>query len=142
MASFETVYEITELLEHICVSDNAARAMTQLEACLGANGYSVEREFVVPDGRIDMMIVATDGTKVAIEVDRCSPRKRSINKLSQLDDDIGRLILLRRKPRSRNKQTPKDVVGVDAVMFLDGSGSVHFSGSPRTPLPPYVSLSR
>lgn len=138
MAHFETLQEIIELFDGMSVSDNAARALVQVETCLGANGYNVEREFVVPDGRIDMMVTALDGTQVAIEVDRCSPRKRSISKLSQLDDRIGRLILLRRRPVSKNKQTPKDIVGIDAVMFLDGTSSVHFSGSPRTPLPPYV----
>lgn len=94
-----------EVSEDICsvAPSEARRFVRRVMGVLRRHGYSVRREVPVPNrgdgrsGRVD--IVATcDGSTVAIEVDRCAPRGKSLVKLSWFPDEVTCAIVLR-EPR-------------------------------------------
>lgn len=70
------------------------------EKKLKSEGYRLKRRFTVnlSNGRkgfTDYLVTSNDGQKCAIEVDKASPRERSIRKLNELPDGISGFILLR-----------------------------------------------
>ncbi|EOC0702413.1 hypothetical protein ACIU3Q_005615 [Salmonella enterica subsp. enterica serovar Kokomlemle] len=73
----------------------------ELENKLRGKGYAVQRNYTVDMGngrkwRVDYMITAPNGEQCAIEVDRCSPRERSVRKLCMLrDQGIPGFVVLR-----------------------------------------------
>ena len=86
-----------------------------METGLLAAGFKVDREFSVPDrgdgkmkGFIDLVITSPE--RVAIELDRKKPRKKSILKLRQFDGV--KIIVLREKSRGNTRE----IKGIDAVI--------------------------
>lgn len=73
------------MFENLIVTDNAAVAQQEVAEYLRALGYSVMLEYHISydatDGRIDI-VAKKDGHALAIEVDRSSPRKKSLVKLN------------------------------------------------------------
>lgn len=74
----------------ICVTDNARAAQKEVASWLKGRGYSCTLEVPVADrgdgrtGRIDL-VAERDDIRVAIEIDRESPREKSLFKLRQFD---------------------------------------------------------
>ncbi len=72
------------MFENITITDNASMAQQEITEYLRTLGYSVILEYHIRydaiDGRIDI-VAKKDGRTLAIEVDRSSPRKKSLIKL-------------------------------------------------------------
>jgi len=107
-------------LTRLQVPDDATETHKKVAAFLERNGFYCRNEFRVPDrgdgrpGKID--IYAERGNlRLAIEIDRETPREKSIYKLRQVKGAL-RLILLRAGPA--NIETPE---GVDVVISLAGN---------------------
>jgi hypothetical protein len=88
------------LFEGLTITDHAKTAQNEIIEHLKSKGYSCNSEHIVTyrgdhrQGRID--IVATKNNQVvAIEVDKCSPRKKSMVKLNNFKAD-GKYVLLRK----------------------------------------------
>lgn len=89
------------------------------EAALAASGFSCTREFEVGDrgdgrpGRLDLLAERT-GLTLAIEIDRKTPRQKSIHKLRQpgVPENAYRVILL------REGKTGPPPAGIDLVIGL------------------------
>ena len=63
-------------------------------------GYHLQRNFAISlsgrrRGFIDCLVTTPDGQRCAIEVDKKSPRKRSLMKLADLPADMSGFVLLR-----------------------------------------------
>ena len=91
--------DIIELFKGIIITDHAKTAQYEIADHLRKNGYDVELEYPISNrgdgrgGRID--IVATNQSdKLAIEVDRSSPRLKSMEKLKSMDGYV-KIVLLR-----------------------------------------------
>jgi Holliday junction resolvase-like predicted endonuclease len=90
---------ITQIFNGLVVTDHAKTAQREIVKYLKGKGYKCNTEVEVNYrndghiGRIDI-IAEKDSSKLAIEVDRKSPRKKSIAKLLSICD-YQRLILLR-----------------------------------------------
>ncbi|HAG0017534.1 TPA: hypothetical protein G8O67_004920 [Salmonella enterica] len=106
------------ILEHQLVTGEfRVMLLNELEDKLRGKGYAVQRNYTVDMGngrkwRVDYMITASNGDRCAIEVDRCSPRERSVLKLCMLrDQGIPGFVLLRdgKEPRRYS------VDGVDVI---------------------------
>jgi len=87
------------LFKDLVVEDNAKKAQLQIVSYLENRGYNCKIEQHVPDrydgmsGRIDIIANNKEHT-IAIEVDRQSPRMKSIFKLTNYKADY-KIILLR-----------------------------------------------
>lgn len=87
------------LFEGLTVPDNAKLAQNAVISRLQSLGYKCVSEYPVEDngnnnpGRIDVVAINGD-EKLAIEIDRHSPRKKSVHKL-KLMSEYKKLILLR-----------------------------------------------
>lgn len=74
------------------VTDHAKTAQNETVKYLESKGYFYKTEVVVDErgdgrtGRVNI-VAKKNGRTIGIEVDRCSPRKKSINKLKQNDFD-------------------------------------------------------
>lgn len=91
--------KIYDLFSGITVTDDATTAHNEIVVWLESNGFNCKKEYPVADrgdgygGRID--IFATRGDEMlAIEIDRITPRQKSITKLLQTED-CAKVILLR-----------------------------------------------
>ncbi|WGE30502.1 hypothetical protein PHA77_07835 [Edwardsiella tarda] len=65
-----------------------------------SQGYHLQRNFTISlsggrKGFIDCLVTSSDGQRCAIEVDKKSPRKRSLMKLRKLPADISGFVFLR-----------------------------------------------
>lgn len=91
---------------------NARKLHKQIAEILRGNGYNVRCEFPAPYskviGRIDIL-AEKNGETYGIEIDRNSPRRKSIEKLA--GKDWHSIIVLR-------KGDEKLVPGVDAIVSL------------------------
>ncbi|HIB1682333.1 TPA: hypothetical protein ACWV7L_003310 [Salmonella enterica subsp. enterica serovar Muenchen] len=94
--------DVIRLLEHQFTTGELRGIFArELEDKLRGKGYAVQRNYTVDMGngrkwRVDYMITAQNGDQCAIEVDRCSPRERSVLKLCMLCDlGISGFVLLR-----------------------------------------------
>lgn len=110
------VFEISGLR----VPDDARGAQEQVKAWLEEKGFSCQLEVKVPargDGRTGRLdILATRGsTKLAVEVDRGSPREKSIFKL--LDNDFAKLSLV----RNGEGRTPRKTQEGVTVIYLNAT---------------------
>ncbi|EJJ3922769.1 hypothetical protein NI479_004897 [Salmonella enterica] len=93
---------LTALLEHqFTTGEFRGLIEGELEDRLRGKGYAVQRNYTVDMGdgrkwRVDYMITAPSGERCAIEIDRRSPRSRSIMKLRTLTSmQIPGFVLLR-----------------------------------------------
>lgn len=100
--SKEIKAHLTTLLEHqFTTGEFRGLVDCELEDMLRGKGYAVQRNYSVDMGngrkwRVDYMITAPSGDQCAIEIDRRSPRSRSIMKLSTLASmQIPGFVLLR-----------------------------------------------
>lgn len=104
----------------------AAWLHDEIERRLVEIGWAVEREVPVPDrgdgraGAIDLVV--TDPVPIAIELDRRSPRRKSLEKLSAFDG--ARVVVLREPPR-----TPITEPGVE--ILVAGGRSVELRPAER-----------
>lgn len=85
------------MFDDLVVDDDATSAQLQTASFLRQKGYTVELEVEMPygtrRGRIDL-VARREGETIAIELDRLSPRKKSITKLN-LYPATRRIVLLR-----------------------------------------------
>ncbi|EAO0751698.1 hypothetical protein DLP04_24535 [Salmonella enterica] len=93
---------LTALLEHqFTTGEFRGLIEGELEDRLRGKGYAVQRNYTVDMGdgrkwRVDYMIFSPSGDRCAIEIDRRSPRSRSIMKLRTLTSmQIPGFVLLR-----------------------------------------------
>jgi len=109
-------------LKKLSVPDDAAQAQEQVAKTLSDLGYSVEWEHFVPDrgdgrrGKIDLYAISDD-LSLAIEIDRGSPREKSLVKLRSLIG-VKRLILLRAPVGEVS-----ELEGIDAVLPIGPSAT-------------------
>lgn len=94
--------DVIRLLEHqFTTGELRGMFVHELEDKLRGKGYAVQRNYTVDMGngrkwRVDYMITDPNGDQCAIEIDRCSPRERSVLKLCTLSDrGIPGFVLLR-----------------------------------------------
>lgn len=91
--------EVRAAFEALQVPDDAKTTHALVSSTLSELGFDVKNEYPVPDrgdgrnGRIDVF-AEKNGYRLAIEIDRLSPRQKSVIKLKSLDD-CDRIILLR-----------------------------------------------
>lgn len=100
-----TSINIPLLFSGLIVSNDSHLAHSQVVAHLRAQGWACQREYSVADrgdghpGAIDIL-AAKQGVLLAIEIDRKSPRQKSIVKLRRVSADY-RVVLLRGGRRSQ-----------------------------------------
>lgn len=98
------------------VASNAAGLHWAVEMALEDIGFDCEREVVVPDrgnghpGRVDL-VARRGGIIVAMELDRATPRMKSIAKLRFFECDVRAIVL--RTPARGSLDVPD---GIDAVI--------------------------
>ncbi|MCK9320000.1 hypothetical protein [Methanoculleus sp.] len=97
---------IPELFERLVLTDNAKIAHYETVKYLENLGFECQKEYRVPDrgdgrsGRID--IIAFKGNlQIAIEIDRLSPRAKSIYKLKELPDGFIKCVICRKVAKYR-----------------------------------------
>lgn len=100
-----TSVNIPLLFAGLVVSNDSHLAHSQVVSHLSARGWACQREYPVSDrgdgrpGAIDIL-ASKAGIRLAIEIDRKSPRQKSIVKLRQVSADY-RVVLLRGGRRSQ-----------------------------------------
>ena len=110
-------------LKGLTVTDNARVAQEEIAEELRDMGFSVRFEYPVEDrgdgcgGRVDLL-AEKDGKYLAIEVDRNSPRQKSVHKLLGLHG-FGKLILLRNGGSDAFKDCPVDVIALSCNQKQD-----------------------
>ena len=110
-------------LKGLTVTDNARVAQEEIAEELRDMGFSVRFEYPVEDrgdgcgGRVDLL-AEKDGKYLAIEVDRNSPRQKSVHKLLGLQG-FGKLILLRNGGSDAFKDCPVDVIALSCNQTQD-----------------------
>ena len=96
----------------LCVSDNARVAQEEVANWLEKRGYSCTLEVPVADrgdgrsGRVDLM-AERDGNQVAIEIDRDSPREKSLVKLRQFA--CAKVVVVRNGAGKGSRTTPDGI---------------------------------
>lgn len=110
-------------LKGLTVTDNARVAQEEIAEELRDMGFSVRFEYPVEDrgdgcgGRVDLL-AEKDGKYLAIEVDRNSPRQKSVHKLLGLQG-FGKLILLRNGCSDAFNDCPVDVIALSCNQTQD-----------------------
>lgn len=100
------------------VSNDAQDARTEICEWLAENGFSCKKQYAVQNrgdgrnGKIDIL-AEKEGATIGIEIDRDSPRDKSIIKLMQID---GEKVVLVRNGKGRESYLRSDGI---AVIFLD-----------------------
>lgn len=95
-------------LSGLCVTDNARAAQEEVASWLEGRGYSCTLEVPVADrgdgrtGRIDL-VAERGGNRVAIEIDRETPREKSLFKLRQFD--CAKVVIVRNGTGKGNRTT-------------------------------------
>ena len=111
-------------LSGLCVTDNARAAQEEVANWLEERGYSCTLEVPVADrgdgrsGRIDLL-AERDGVQVAIEVDRDSPREKSLFKLRQFS--CAKVILVR---NGAEKESESTTDGIKIIYMTCNQGDV------------------
>lgn len=107
---------IKELIQGAIELTNSKDLHSEIIQILTENGYKCTKEVKVPNrgdgrgGRIDV-VASKVGEKVAIEIDRKTPRKKSLYKLSHYDCDARYVVT--REPKIR-------VIEVDSIANMPG----------------------
>lgn len=115
----ETYINLRDMLIEMHPFANAGEMHWKIGDILTSLGFSVTREYPVEErgdgrsGRIDLLAEG-HGLRIAMELDRKTPRKHSIEKLRRIPDAI-RLILLR-EPGTRRLYP----YGIDEVIVVGG----------------------
>lgn len=91
---------IALLKEQFIRSDDKVTFDYVMQRKIKSLGYHLQRNFAISlsgrrRGFIDCLVTTPDGQRCAIEVDKKSPRKRSLMKLADLPADMSGFVLLR-----------------------------------------------
>ena len=89
---------ITLLEEQFIRSDDKVVFDYVMQKKIKSQGYHLQRNFSISGGRkgfIDCLVTSSDGQQCAIEVDKNSPRNRSLMKLAQPPEGMSGFVLLR-----------------------------------------------
>ncbi|HDX8765761.1 TPA: hypothetical protein RQO54_002664 [Klebsiella michiganensis] len=99
--STELKQKLIALLEEQFIrSDDKVTFGYVMQRKIKSLGYHLQRNFAISlsgrrRGFIDCLVTTPDGQRCAIEVDKKSPRKRSLMKLADLPADMSGFVLLR-----------------------------------------------
>lgn len=89
------------MFNNLVLTDYAKTTHNEIVSYLSNRGFHCEIEFKVPDrgdgrgGRVDVVAIKDD-FKIAIEIDRRSPRLKSIYKLKSLPLEFARCVICRK----------------------------------------------
>ncbi len=91
---------ITLMEERFIRSDDKVVFDYVMQKKIKSQGYHLQRNFSISisggrKGFIGCLVTSSDGQQCAIEVDKKSPRKRSLMKLAQLPEGMSGFVLLR-----------------------------------------------
>ena len=129
MQNSEAALRIRTLIEGCPVPDEAGSAEDEIADLLRADGWEVARQVYVAErgdgrgGRVDL-VVERDAATVAIEIDRRTPRRKSVVKLRARS--WGRVIALRDPDPGFDLPIPEDlqVARLKPVAFTGWSDGI------------------
>lgn len=88
---FSLLLSFLEKQVNLLPIESASDSRTFHDAVYGklvSAGYDCSYEYVIPNGRIDILVRLADGTNVAIELDNRTPRGRNLMKVEDFDYKI------------------------------------------------------